>query len=62
MDFGNKKDKKKTQDEQEEEKTASLSAALVYNLNQIKKMTRGNELKTREHYEKQLQKAKTHIL
>lgn len=37
---------------EEEKKNPSVSAALIYNLNQIKKMTRGNELKTREAYEK----------
>lgn len=40
----------------------SMSAKIMYNLNQIKNIVRGNRFKTREQFEDQLTKAKIQIL
>ena len=43
--------KEEDHDKEEEQQEASLQAKILYNLNQIKNIVRGNKFKTREQFE-----------
>ena len=49
-------------EDEDHEHDPSIKARLLYNINQIKNMVRGNQFRTREQFEAQLQKAKKKII